>query len=184
MVKFFEEIPLESFEFWSGAKDNAKKLFNSEFDLVDDILSEDENLTASNINDLFWFDFETVWCEWLGHKIFNNGDDYVRSDDVIDPESDDLDVFEFDQLVKERCHLSPADLKNWEKIKNCLSLSSLVLTWCEWVERITEDLEDLLNDAENSEDADKAHLIECLQDTAEAIEDQTWEGLYFNENIV
>lgn len=62
------EVTLNSFDFWAGAKDNAKLLTMQELDEVEAMLEDiycDEELTDTELNDLFWFDFDTV-CEWLG----------------------------------------------------------------------------------------------------------------------
>ena len=65
-----EEISLKNFEFWSGARENAKQLTDDEMDKLEKILEEDASCgefmyTDTQINDLFWFDFDFV-CELLG----------------------------------------------------------------------------------------------------------------------
>ena len=66
-MKTFTETNLTAFEFWSGAKDNAAKLTSEQLDEVDAILSDayPEGMDETSLNDLFWFDFETV-LGWLG----------------------------------------------------------------------------------------------------------------------
>jgi hypothetical protein len=66
-MKIIEETNLKDFEFWSGAKDNAELLTSDEFDTVETILEDlyPDGMEDTQINDLFWFDFESV-CEWLG----------------------------------------------------------------------------------------------------------------------
>lgn len=61
------EQSLNSFEFWSGAKANAEKLTSEEFDTLENVFEElyPEGMTDTEINDLFWFDFEWV-CELIG----------------------------------------------------------------------------------------------------------------------
>ena len=60
---------LSSFQFWSGAKDNALKLTVEELDKIDEELSELYNekhpIDATELNDLFWFDFQSV-CNLIG----------------------------------------------------------------------------------------------------------------------
>lgn len=58
---------LFDFEFWSGAIHNAEKLTRDEMEQVENILPDIflETPTETQINDLFWFDFETV-CEMIG----------------------------------------------------------------------------------------------------------------------
>lgn len=63
------EKRLRDFHFWAGAADNAAKLTYDELDELE-ILLEEENMdidpwTATEINDLMWFDFENV-CARLG----------------------------------------------------------------------------------------------------------------------
>lgn len=61
-----QEISLKDFEFWGNAIENAKKLTDEELEQVDNILSGQEELwNATELNDLFWFQFATV-CDWLG----------------------------------------------------------------------------------------------------------------------
>jgi hypothetical protein len=66
-MKITSETSLKNFEFWSGAKDSANELTSSQFDEVEAILEDcyPEGMTDTQINDLFWFDFETI-KEWLG----------------------------------------------------------------------------------------------------------------------
>lgn len=61
------ETSLYDFDFWSGAKDNAGKLCKGQMEQVEDMLEEmyPDGLTATEVNDLFWFDFPTI-LDWLG----------------------------------------------------------------------------------------------------------------------
>ena len=66
-MKTFTETNLTSFEFWSGAKDNASKLTDEQLNEVDNILQDcyPDGMSETELNDIFWFDFDTV-LEWLG----------------------------------------------------------------------------------------------------------------------
>jgi hypothetical protein len=66
-MKITSEKSLRDFEFWSGAEDNAKYLTYSEFDEIEQTIEElyPEGIDETNLNDLFWFEFDTV-CEWIG----------------------------------------------------------------------------------------------------------------------
>lgn len=69
------EKNLKDFDFWSGAADRVKNLTNAELDRIENILVElyPEGMSETEINDLFWFDFETV-AEWIGtteDEVFN-----------------------------------------------------------------------------------------------------------------
>lgn len=61
------EKNLFDFEFWSGAKVNAEKLTKDEMDRIENMMPDIfvNTPTETEINDLFWFEFETI-CDWLG----------------------------------------------------------------------------------------------------------------------
>lgn len=64
------EKNLRDFHFWGGAASNAAKLTPDELDTLDNMLEEtldrekNDPYSVSDINDFFWFDFESV-CNWL-----------------------------------------------------------------------------------------------------------------------
>ena len=66
-MKIYREESLSGFEFWSGAKDFAEKLTDNELDRMKNCLEEiyPDGMDETQINDLFWFEPETV-CDWLG----------------------------------------------------------------------------------------------------------------------
>ena len=66
-MKVYKEINLRDFNFWSGAKSNAETLTNEQLDMVESILEDayPDGMEEVQINDLFWFDFDTI-REWLG----------------------------------------------------------------------------------------------------------------------
>lgn len=66
-MKIYKEESLRNFDFWSGAKDNAEILTDSQLDEIENILEDmyPDGLSETEINDLFWFDFDTI-KEWLG----------------------------------------------------------------------------------------------------------------------
>ena len=94
------ENSLTNFQFWSGAKTNADMLTYSELERLDDILSdmygEDDLVTETYINDLMWFEFETI-CDWLDLKYNKQTGEVVRDEDededdeiTFDDEDDEL----------------------------------------------------------------------------------------------
>lgn len=91
-MKIVSEISLSNFHFWSGAKDNAAYLTEDEFDQVEAMLEDcyPDGLTDTDVNDLFWFDFDTIWTEWLGYYITEDGD-YTREDPEEPEETEDED---------------------------------------------------------------------------------------------
>ena len=66
-MKVTTEQSLSNFNFWSGAKDNAAELTDAQLDTVECILEDiyPDGMDETSVNDLFWFDFETV-KEWVG----------------------------------------------------------------------------------------------------------------------
>lgn len=68
-MRIYEEKNLPVFEFWGQAANNASRLTWSELETVESILENlyPDGIDATNLNDLFAFDFESV-CEWLGFE--------------------------------------------------------------------------------------------------------------------
>ena len=70
-MKIYIETPLSQFEFWSGAKDTAERIWEemgeSGFDTIEAILEDTypEGIDETTLNDIFWFEPETTY-EWLG----------------------------------------------------------------------------------------------------------------------
>ena len=66
-MKLYSEKSLSYFNFWSGAKDNASELTDSQLDTIESILEDiyPDGMDETSVNDLFWFEFDTV-KEWLG----------------------------------------------------------------------------------------------------------------------
>lgn len=75
------EISLVHFDFWSGAKDNAKQLTYEEMEELEYMLEDifPDGCTDTQLNDLFWFDFGVV-CDWLGLKV-NEYDEIIREEE-------------------------------------------------------------------------------------------------------
>ena len=80
-MRVFEEISLVNFQFWSGAKDNAKQLTYQEMEELEFMLEDifPDGCSDTQLNDLFWFDFETV-CEWLGLEV-NECNEVIREEE-------------------------------------------------------------------------------------------------------
>ena len=66
-MKIVSETSLTNFEFWSGGKDNAKELTYEQLEQAENIIEDiyPDGMTDTELNDLFWLDFETV-KDWLG----------------------------------------------------------------------------------------------------------------------
>ena len=73
------EQSLKNFEFWSGAKANAEMMTAEELDSVENELEAmyPEGMTDTEINDLFWFDFEYV-CDLIGLEYDAEKDEIIR----------------------------------------------------------------------------------------------------------
>lgn len=65
-MKITTEQSIANFNFWSGAKGNASELTLSQLNEVESILEElyPDGIDETQLNDIFWFDFETI-KEWL-----------------------------------------------------------------------------------------------------------------------
>ena len=76
-MKIFKEESLRYFDFWSGAKENAKELSGEQLDNLEFILEDayPDGIDATTLNELMWFEFDTI-KEWLGIE-----DDYENEDD-------------------------------------------------------------------------------------------------------
>ena len=70
-MKIISETSLAYFEYWSGAKDTANRIWEEKgkegFDQLEAILEDiyPDGIDETQLNDLLWFDAETVY-EWLG----------------------------------------------------------------------------------------------------------------------
>ena len=73
------EQSLRNFEFWSGAKSNAAMMTAEELDSVENEFETmyPDGMTDTEINDLFWFDFEYV-CELIGLEYDAKKDEIIR----------------------------------------------------------------------------------------------------------
>ena len=67
------------FESWSGAKANAEMMTAEELDSVENELEAmyPEGMTDTEINDLFWFDFDYV-CDLIGLEYDAKNDEIIR----------------------------------------------------------------------------------------------------------
>lgn len=61
-MKIFKEESLRYFDFWSGAKENANELSDEQLDNLENILEDDypDGIDATTLNDLMWFEFDTI----------------------------------------------------------------------------------------------------------------------------
>lgn len=68
-MKLYTETSLQSFEFWSGAKETAKHLTVDDFNTIESILEDcyPEGLSETTVNDIFWFEDDWI-AELLGYE--------------------------------------------------------------------------------------------------------------------
>lgn len=86
-----QEISLRNFEFWSGGKDRADNCTVEDLDSIEEFLEEiepEEGWTDTDINDFFWFDFDTL-AQHLGYENEEDFDrkrdpDYVDAEDIVE----------------------------------------------------------------------------------------------------
>ena len=90
-MRIYSDESLRNFEFWSQAYDNATELSYEDLDVIEGILEEQypDGMSATELNDLFWHDFDTV-LEWVGKEYF--GSVIVDTDEI-----EELDASEFIQ---------------------------------------------------------------------------------------
>lgn len=76
-MKIFKEESLRYFDFWSGAKENAKELSGEQLDNLETILEDayPDGIDETTLNDMMWFEFDTI-KEWLGIEDENENEEY------------------------------------------------------------------------------------------------------------
>lgn len=87
-MKYHVEDSLSNFIFWSGGKDNADLLSSEQLDTVEQMLEDiepEDGWSDTAINDMFWFDFNTI-CDWLGYKDGEHLEKDVSNDDIQEAE--------------------------------------------------------------------------------------------------
>ena len=84
-MKIYYEQSLRDFDFWGGAKDRVKYLSDEQLDTIENTLEElyPEGMSETEINDLFWFEEDTI-AEWLGYENF----DKITNDDNDDDDDE------------------------------------------------------------------------------------------------
>ena len=60
-MRYYEEIPIEDFPFWSGAQDVAYRIIEQPnakeiWEWLESYLSDCGELSSTQVNDFFWFD--------------------------------------------------------------------------------------------------------------------------------
>lgn len=110
-MKYYVENSLSNFHFWSGAEDRAAMLTDDQFEVIEQNMEECEpegGWSDTAINDLFWFEFDTI-AQWLGYR----DEEYLREDVSDDDISDAEDWFEKIDDVNELVALAGLDAKEY-----------------------------------------------------------------------
>ena len=114
-MKIYTETPLSRFEFWSGAKDTANRIWEemgeSGFDTVEAILEDTypEGIDETTLNDIFWFEPETIY-EWLGMSNDDDEEEEEEEEDYIEGETEhDAQIFERFCTPGKDCKKCPYD---------------------------------------------------------------------------
>lgn len=110
-MKYYVENSLSNFHFWSGAEDRAAMLTDDQFEVVEQNMEEcapEGGWSDTAINDLFWFEFDTI-AQWLGYK----DEEYLREDVSDNDISDADDWFENIDDVNELVELAGLDAKEY-----------------------------------------------------------------------
>lgn len=110
-MKYYVENSLSNFHFWSGAEDRAAILTDDQFEVIEQNMEECEpegGWSDTAINDLFWFEFDTI-AQWLGYK----DEEYLREDVSDDDISDADDWFEKIDDANELIALAGLDAKEY-----------------------------------------------------------------------
>ena len=80
-MKYTVEQSLPYSQFWAGAKDRAAMLTYDELKQVESYLEDcfcDETPTETQINDMFWFEFEYIVRDILGYEYDEQKDEIIR----------------------------------------------------------------------------------------------------------
>ena len=88
-MKITNEVSLKNFGFWSGAVENANRLTDDQLTEIEDHLEEVlEEPSETDINDLFWFDFDWV-LELIGLKECEECGEIIDIDDTCTCEEEE-----------------------------------------------------------------------------------------------
>lgn len=85
------EMPLKDFQFWSGGADRAENCTDDDFERIEEMFEElyPEGMTDSEINDFFWFDFDTI----ARHLGYEDEEDFDRKRDPNYIDDDELEDY-------------------------------------------------------------------------------------------
>lgn len=128
-MKVISDISLKDFDFWSGARDTAAQLDDSQFEAVETMLEDayPDGMTATELNDLFWFDSDIVF-EWAGcyPKYFKITSScgrvkYVKAEDADEIREIEDNSIESEKIEEDECgdieDLADVDLDEFDETR-------------------------------------------------------------------
>ena len=109
-MKVYKEVTCANdFDFWSGGRDTANYLTDSEIEKVISWLDEDnmgDGMSDTDLNDFFWYEDDTI-AEWLGWPDFStmmkarSGDNWFETyedyEEYLEEEEDEEEEEEEDE---------------------------------------------------------------------------------------
>lgn len=128
-MEYIVETRLSNFQFWSGAKDRASMLTTEQLDRIEDELEAiwyDKTPTDSEINDLFWFEFEFV-CGLIGLIYASDGYIYEDRQDWADAMISEKYPDIAEELFSDFWMDCERDAEDWS------STSDVIDAWDEWL---------------------------------------------------
>ena len=99
------ELDLNRFEAWSGAKETLERIQREgKCEELENVLEElyPDGMTATELNDLQWFDYESVY-EWLGTRIEEQIEREIKEaeEELAEVQSNLEDDLDDDELTTE-----------------------------------------------------------------------------------
>lgn len=184
-MKIISDISLKDFGFWSGGRDTADDLTNEQLDRVEAELETlyPEGMTDTELNDMFWFDRETIYqmagcypkfyaikapCGLVKHVKANDEKDveYIENTSMDYDEEEELDYeiyedvsdIDIDEFEETRFFKVWSRIGNYGKVLYCIGNDAAddlkqAFELCK-VEEIGEVPADGIDGAEDWEDYD------------------------------
>lgn len=141
---------LRNFKPWSGAKYTFEKLSDDELDTLDSMLDDifdyssvDTMPTETSINDLLWFENDTI-AEWLGYEDWEDLERVKAGDDDLEESLKSLKKESVSKKLTNKRPLKEAVSGNWseDEIKKLLDALDSFNTDAWYLSEVLETLSD------------------------------------------
>lgn len=141
---------LRNFKPWSGAKYTFEKLSDDELDTLDSMLDDifdyssvDTMPTATSINDLLWFENDTI-AEWLGYEDWEDLERVKAGDDDLEESLKSLKKEFVSKKLTNKRPLKEAVSGNWseDEIKKLMDALDSFNTDAWYLSEVLETLSD------------------------------------------